>query len=78
MPQISQRGIDDIAFFLAFCVETYKNAHSITGDEAAKILIDSGAMDYLESNFEPIHTQAPQWILEEIEEYLSTANPQST
>lgn len=34
------------------------------------ILSESGALDYLERNYEVIHTQSPQWILEEIEEYL--------
>lgn len=62
---------DAIAYFLSFCVEIYKNAHSLTGEEASGVLSSSGAMDFLESNYGVIHTQGPQWILEEIEEYLS-------
>lgn len=62
---------DAMAYFLSFCIELYKNAHSISGEEASLILSDSGAMEFLASNYEVIHTQAPQWILEEIEEYLS-------
>ncbi|MDE6512944.1 MAG: DUF3791 domain-containing protein [Muribaculaceae bacterium] len=62
---------DAIAYFLSFCIELYKNAHSISGEEASRILGDSGALEFLAANHEVIHTQSPQWILEEIEEYLS-------
>jgi len=65
---------DAIAFFLSFCVEIYKNVHSLTGDEASVVLADSGAFTFLEDNYEVLHTQSPQWILEEIEEYLSNHN----
>lgn len=63
--------MDSIAYFLSFCVELYKNSHSISGSSAFGVLAKSGALSFLESNYGPIHTQAPQWILEEIEEYLA-------
>lgn len=62
---------DNIAFFLSFCIEIYKNKHFLSGDQALRLLSNSGTLRFLESNFEPIHTQSPQWILEEIEDYLS-------
>lgn len=62
---------DAMAYFLSFCIELYKNAHAISGEEASRVLAASGAMEFLASNYEVIHTQSPQWILEEIEEYLS-------
>lgn len=62
----------NIAYFLAFCVEIYKNAHSLSGDEASNVLSESGALDYLEENYDVIHTQSHHWILIDIEEYLST------
>ena len=63
---------DAIAYFLAFCVEIYKNAHSLSGEEASAELSESGAMKYLEENYDVIHTQSHHWILADIEEYLST------
>lgn len=63
---------DAIAYFLAFCVEIYKNAHSLKGNEASLVLAESGAIDYLEENYEVIHTQSHHWILADIEEFLST------
>lgn len=61
---------DTIPLFLSFCIEQYKNTHHLTGAQAMQILSSSGAMDYLESNYEVIHTQSPQWIIEDIDEFL--------
>lgn len=63
---------DAIAYFLAFCVEIYKNAHSLSGEEASAVLSESGALEYLEENYDVVHTQSHHWILADIEEYLST------
>lgn len=35
-------------------------------------LLDTGTLDYLERNHEVLHTQSPQWILEEINEFIRT------
>lgn len=69
-----QKHDDDIAYFLAFCIEIYKNAKNLHGSEAAKIFYDSGLDDFLTLNYESIHTQGPRWILEEINEYLSKSS----
>jgi len=58
---------EDVAYFIAFCVEMYKNAHSLTGEEASRIFFNHGVMEYLDGNFEVLHTQSPDWILDEIE-----------
>lgn len=29
-----------------------------------------GTLEYLKENYEVIHTQSPQWIIEEIEEFI--------
>lgn len=36
-----------------------------------KVLLESGALEYLQANYEAIHSQSPEWILEEINEYLT-------
>ncbi len=63
---------EDIAYFIAFCVETYKNAHNISGAEASTVFSDHGVMNYLSENFEVLHTQSPGWILTEIEDFIKT------
>lgn len=63
---------DDIAYFIAFCIEMYKNANGLNGAETSRLFSETGLIGFLAENFEPIHTQSPQWILEEVNEYLST------
>lgn len=63
---------DNIAYFIAFCLETYKHAHGMKGADAAELFSRTGLVDFLAENFEAIHSQSPQWILEEINDYLST------
>jgi hypothetical protein len=63
---------DAIPLFLSFCIEQYKNAMGITGKESMEILDRTGTLAYLEECYEPIHTQSPQWILQEIEDYINS------
>lgn len=63
---------DDTAYFIAFCIETYKNAHHMSGAEASAVFSNYGVMEYLSENFEVFHTQSPGWILAEIEDFIKT------
>ncbi|MDE6207248.1 MAG: DUF3791 domain-containing protein [Muribaculaceae bacterium] len=63
---------DAIPLFLSFCIEQYKDMKSISGKDAMEILSATGALEYLVDNYEVIHTQGPQWIAEEIDEYVNT------
>ncbi len=69
-----QKHNDDIAYFIAFCLETYKNANGMNGAEASELFSMTGLTEFLAENFESIHTQSPKWIIEEINEYLSAHN----
>ena len=62
---------DDIAYFISFCIETYKNAHGMKGAEVSQIFTESGLNEFLAENFDVLHTQSSQWILDEIDDYLS-------
>ena len=57
---------DDVAYFIAFCVEIYKNAHSLSGEAVSELFATHGVMEYLAENYEILHTQSPQWLLDEI------------
>ena len=69
-----QKRNDDVAYFIAFCIEIYKHAHNMSGSDVSQLFSNTGLMEFLADNFEPIHTQSPQWILEEIDEYIHTGN----
>ena len=62
----------DIAYFLSFCIEQYKNEKGMNGVEALNIFTKYGVLDYLNNHFEILHTQNRQWILEDIDEYINT------
>ncbi|MCR4914478.1 MAG: DUF3791 domain-containing protein [Prevotella sp.] len=61
----------DIAYFLSFCIEQYKEAKHISGQEVANTFSQFGVLNYLEANFEALHSQGRQWILEDIEEFIN-------
>lgn len=60
----------DIAYFVAFCIEQYKAAKGIEGAEAASLLFSSGVAKYLADNFDVLHTQSRQWIIQEIDSII--------
>lgn len=62
---------DTIPLFLSFCIEQYAHHMKIDGESAMQCLLNSGALNYLQENYEVFQTQGPQWISEEILEYLS-------
>mgnify|MGYP002526361202 FL=1 len=57
----------DTAYFISFCIEQYKEAKHLSGTEAMQIFSKYGVLEYLEDNYEPLHTQGRQWLMEEIE-----------
>lgn len=61
----------DILFFVAFCLENYKNKHGLMGEAASRLFDQHGIKQYLASNFDVLHTQGMPWILEEIEEKIA-------
>ena len=59
----------DIAYFVSFRIEQYKNAKHLTGVEAMRLLDEHKVLDYLSEHYEILHTQSRQWILEDIDEF---------
>jgi len=60
----------DIAYFISFCIEIYKGEKHLSGAEAMRQLDEFGVLKYLNDNYEVLHTQSRQWILEDIEEFI--------
>ena len=61
----------DIALFLSFCIEQYKAAKGMTGKEAMQELDRYGVLEYLSKFYDVLHTQGRQWILADIEDFIS-------
>lgn len=58
---------NDISYFVSFCIEQYKKAKGMDGAETASLFFSSGVASYLANNFDVLHTQSRQWLIEEIE-----------
>lgn len=61
----------EIAYFLSFCIEQYKHKHQMNGDETVSLFDKYDILLYLEENFEVLHTQGHQWLIEEIDELIN-------
>lgn len=60
----------DLLYFVAFCLESYKNKHKLSGADVSALFSKYGIDDYLARNYDVLHTQGIEWILEEIEEMI--------
>ena len=61
---------DGRIWFLSSCVELYKEEKEISGKEAFNHLKKNGAVDFIVSCWEGLHTTSPAYILSAIEEYI--------
>lgn len=61
----------DIALFISFCIEQYKTAKGLTGEEAMRILSHYGVLDYLNEFYDVLHTQGGQWLLADMDEFIA-------
>lgn len=61
----------EIAYFLSFSIEQYKNKHQMSGDETVSLFDKYDILLYLEENFKVLHTQGHQWLIEEIDELIN-------
>ena len=60
----------DIAYFISFCIEQYKDARCLSGSKTAASLAEYGVLEYLAEHWEVLHTQGRQWIIEDIDEFI--------
>ena len=66
----------DTALFIAFCIEEYKTAKGITGEQVLDLFARYGVMDYLCKCFDVLHTQGRQWLIAEIDEFIELKKEQ--
>jgi hypothetical protein len=57
-------------WFLASCVELYKDEKKISGKEAFNYFIKTGAFDFIVEYWEGLHTTSPSYITDSIDEFI--------
>ena len=63
--------------FLIYCVEIYKNARHLTGQEVSKLFARYDVWDYIYSCFEALHTTGENYIIEDIDLYILERKPET-
>ena len=58
--------------FVMYCIETYKGKKNLDGKTAYQKLKESGAIDYIDSNYNALHTFGDEYLVWNIDEYLKS------
>lgn len=64
-------------YFLTFCIEQYKHKHDMEGLKVKEMFDNTGVTEYLIQNYEVLHTQSKQWILDDIETFIENREKRS-
>jgi hypothetical protein len=59
-------------WFLASCVELYKDEKGMTGQDAYNYLRKTGAVDFITRCWDGLHMTGPLYIIDSIDEYIRT------
>jgi hypothetical protein len=62
---------DGQVWFLASCVEIYKDEKGISGQEAFNYLNKTGAVNFIADCWEGLHMTGPLYIIDSIDEYIA-------
>mgnify|MGYP003344485593 CR=1 FL=1 len=57
-------------YFLTFCIEQYKHIKNMDGVSVKELFDKLGVSDYLIQNYEVLHTQSRQWLLDDIDAFV--------
>lgn len=56
--------------FLIYCIESYKSAKGLTGQQVSDLFCKYRVWDYIYSCFEALHTTGENYIVEDIDVYI--------
>ena len=59
-------------WFLASCVELYKDEKGLSGREAYHYLRKTGAVKFIIDCWDGLHMTSPQYIIDSIDEFIET------
>lgn len=58
--------------FTVFCLESYKQAHYMTGKAALKVFNDYNVFGYIKSFYDVLHSTGQDYIVEDIDIYIKS------
>jgi hypothetical protein len=63
---------EKILEFIVFCIEEYKNAKNLQGEEVYRLFNEKGVLNFLNENFSLLHTFGKEYVLDTIDEFIKT------
>jgi len=57
--------------FLVYCTEQYKSAKGLTGVQVSELFSKYSVWDYIYACFEALHTTGENYIVEDIDQYIT-------
>lgn len=64
------RKKQDITYFISFCIEQYKCAKGMMGEDVVLLFGRYGVLEYLQEFFDVLHTQGGEWLVEDIDNFI--------
>ena len=65
-------GVDKTVFeFYAYCLENYAISKRISGMRAWVLFKETGADEYIIDNYDLLHTQGMEYVLDDIQRYIN-------
>jgi hypothetical protein len=58
--------------FTVFCLESYKQAHRLTGKESFNVFNEYKVFDYIKSFYDVMHSTGQDYIVEDIDAYIKS------
>ncbi|MDR2868384.1 MAG: DUF3791 domain-containing protein [Bacteroidales bacterium] len=58
--------------FIVFCIEEYKNAKNLNGEDVYRIFSETGVLNFLNEDFSLLHTFGKEYILDTIDQFITT------
>lgn len=66
-----QGGDSKVLLFTMFCIENYRETKKKSAEETLLLFSNYGVLEFLNDNFEMLHTQDIEYILDTITTYIS-------
>ena len=63
--------MQEVVKFKAFCLERYKYAHDLKGNEVLYLFKQYGVMDYIDAFYDVLHTFGDKYIVADIDEFIA-------
>jgi hypothetical protein len=62
--------VENVTKFLVYCIEIYKTANKLNGKQVIRLFNQYGILDFIVSCYGALHTTGPEYIIEDITDFI--------